>query len=85
MGQLTIRGIAPDIEDKIRKIAKNNGKSINSVIQEIIHQHSEFSRKRKTAPSEALRELAGGWSEKEASDFCAQIQSFEQIDKEMWK
>ena len=60
MGQITIRGIAPDIEDKIRKNAKDNGKSINSVIQDIINHHFKFSRKRKTSPSEALRKLAGG-------------------------
>jgi phosphopantetheinyl transferase (holo-ACP synthase) len=85
MSQITIRGIAPEVEKKIRRIAKDTGRSINSVIQEIIHQHTGFNSKRDNAPSEALRRLAGGWSAKEASDFNAAIQSFEQIDEEMWK
>lgn len=85
MGQITIRGIAPEVEKEIRKISKDTGKSINLVIQEIIYQYAGFSQRRKTAPSESLRKLAGVWSAKEAADFNAAIKSCEQIDEEMWK
>jgi hypothetical protein len=85
MGQITIRGIAPEIEKEIRRISKESGKSINLVIQEIIHQHAGFSKKPKNTPSESLRRLAGGWSEKEAGDFLAAIKSCEQVDEELWK
>jgi predicted CopG family antitoxin len=85
MSQITIRGIAPEVEKKIRKIAKDNRKSISSVIQEIIHQHAGLNSKGRSAPSEALRKLAGGWSEKEASEFNAAIRTCEKVDKDMWE
>jgi predicted DNA-binding protein len=85
MGQITIRGIDPEVEQEVRKISKATGKSLNRVIQEIIYQHIGFNQKRKTAPADSLRKLAGGWSEKEAADFLETIKSCEQIDEEMWK
>ncbi|WP_319526449.1 hypothetical protein [uncultured Desulfosarcina sp.] len=81
MQQITIRGLEPKIEQEIRKIAKGSHKSINQVIKEIIH--NEF--KGSTSPASSLRELAGGWSEKDAAEFKRSIKSCEQIDEAMWK
>ena len=85
MGQITIRGIAPEVEQEVRKISEATGKSLNRVIQEIICQHLGFTRARKTAPADSLRKLAGGWSEKEADEFFETIKSCEQLDVDMWK
>ena len=46
MQQVTIRGLDQDIERVIRKIASDNGKSINQVIKEIIQK--EFKKSRET-------------------------------------
>jgi hypothetical protein len=85
MSQITIRGLSPEVEKAVRDISKNTGKSLSRVIQEIIFLHTGFNRKRKTAAADSLRNLAGGWSEKEASIFIDTIKSCEQIDEEMWK
>lgn len=81
MNQITIRGIDPEIAHEIRRIAKESRKSINQVIKEIIHR--EFGRH--PSPASSLRELAGGWSQKDAEAFELSIQSCEQIDEDMWK
>jgi len=81
MQQITIRGLEPKIEQEIRKIAKGSHKSINQVIKEIIHNEFRGS----TAPASSLKELAGGWSEKDAAEFERSIKSCEQIDEAMWK
>jgi hypothetical protein len=81
MQQITIRGLEPKIEQEIRKIAKGSRKSINQVIKEIIHKEFKGSR----SPASSLRELAGGWSEKDATEFERAIKSCEQIDEAMWK
>ena len=81
MQQITIRGIEPKIEQEIRRIAKGSRKSINQVIKEIIHK--EFKNPESTASS--LKQLAGGWSRKDASEFELSIKSCEQIDEDMWK
>jgi hypothetical protein len=81
MQQITIRGLEPKIEKEIRRIAKGSRKSINQVIKEIIHK--EF--KVRTSPASSLKELAGGWSKKDASEFERSIKACEQIDEAMWK
>jgi len=85
MGQITIRGISPEVENKIRSISRDTGKSINLVIQDLIYKQTGFNQKSKTATANSLRKLAGGWNEKEASDFLKAIKSCEQIDEGMWK
>ena len=84
MAQITLRGIDPQIERKIRIMAKKSGKSLNRVILDMIYQHTGLNKKAKKTPAESLRKLAGGWSEKEASEFLESIKSCEQIDEEMW-
>jgi hypothetical protein len=81
MQQITIRGLEPKIEQDIRKMAKSSHKSINQGIKEIIHK--EFNGRMSQASS--LRELAGGWSEKDAAAFEQSIKSCEQIDEAIWK
>lgn len=82
MQQITIRGISPEVEKEVRKLARQRGTSINQVIKEIIHK--EFKR-HESAPSSSLKELAGGWTVDEAREFERAIQPFEQIDEEMWE
>ncbi|MBI9085151.1 MAG: toxin-antitoxin system HicB family antitoxin [Desulfobacterales bacterium] len=84
MPQITLR-IDPEIEQKIRELAKGSGKSLNRVVQEIISQHASFRTKGKGSAARSLKKLAGGWTEKEASEFMAAIKPCEQIDEDMWK
>lgn len=81
MQQITIRGIEPEIEQEIRRSAKESRKSINQVIKEIIYK--EF--KRFGSPASSLKQLSGVWSQKEAAEFEFSIKSCEQIDEDMWK
>ena len=37
MTQITLRGVDPEIEYKIRKMARESGKSLNRVILDIIY------------------------------------------------
>ena len=84
MSQITLRGLEPEIERKIRKKAKKSGKSLNRVILYMISQNAGLNRK-KNPLSDSLRKLAGGWGEKEASDFFDSIRSCGQIDETIWK
>ena len=85
MSQITLRGIDPEIEQKVRQISKSTGKSLNKVIQEIIYQHIGVDQKGKKSASHSLRKLAGGWSEKDALEISEAIKAFDQIDEAMWK
>jgi protein-disulfide isomerase len=82
MSQITLRGLEPKIEREIRRIAKKTGKSLNRVVLEMISKSAEPA---KTAPADSLRDLAGGWTDKEASEFKEDIKICEQIDEAMWQ
>ena len=84
MPQITIRGMEPEIEKKIRKIARESGKSLNSIILDMIYKYTGYYQQGRK-PANSLRELAGGWSEQDALEIVDSIKSFEQIDEEMWK
>ena len=85
MAQITIRGMDPKIEQEIRKISRMTGKSLNKVILEMIYNCMGFNKKKQTSPAASLKKMAGGWSQKEASDFLESIATCEQIDEDMWK
>ena len=84
MPQITIRGIEPEIESKIRKIAQETGKSLNRTVLEMIYQSTGYNRRGKK-PANSLRELAGGWTEQDELEIMDSIKSCAQIDEEMWK
>ena len=83
MPQITLRGMDPDLERTIRKLAKKSGKSINRVILDIVYQHAGIANKEVRPLGNTLKNLAGGWSEEEASAFFESIKSCEQIDEDM--
>jgi len=85
MNQITVRGIAPEVEKMIRRKAKATGKSLNKVMLELIGGSAGPEKRGKKPAGASLAELAGGWSEKEAREFEESVRVFEEIDKAMWK
>jgi hypothetical protein len=85
MNQITVRGIAPDLEKQIRRKAKATGKSLNKVMLELIGESAGPEKRGKKPAGASLAELAGGWSEKEAREFEESVRVFEDIDQATWK
>ena len=85
MNQITVRGIAPEVEKRIRREAKVTGKSLNKVMLELIGGSAGPGKLRKKPAGASLAGLAGGWSEKEAREFEESVRVFEEIDEAMWK
>ena len=85
MNQITVRGIAPELEKRIRRKAKATGKSMNKVVLELIAGSAEPERRRRKPTGASLAELAGGWSGKEAREFEESVRVFEEIDEATWK
>jgi hypothetical protein len=82
MTQITLRGLDPKIEHDLRRIAKKTGKSLNRIVLEMIHKSAGYEKK---PPAASLRKLAGGWTEKEASEFTDSIKICERIDEDVWR
>jgi hypothetical protein len=85
MKQITVRGIAPEVEKQIRRKAKATGKSLNKVMLELIGGSTDPGKRGKKPAGTSLAKLAGGWSENEAREFEESLRIFEEIDEAMWK
>jgi len=85
MSQITIRGLDEEVEKRIRKEAKQKGKSLSKVLLDMLYERTGSKKEKQNPRGESLRKLAGGWSRKEADRFLESIKSCEQIDKGMWK
>jgi hypothetical protein len=85
MAQITLRGMDGEMEKKIRKIARQKGKSLNKVILDMIYQCTGQKKNVKDPGEESLRKLAGGWSREQGEEFLESIKSCERIDEGMWK
>jgi hypothetical protein len=85
MNQITVRGIAPELEKQIRRKAKATGKSLNKVMLELIGGAAGPEKRGKKHAGASLAGLAGGWSEKEAREFEESVRVFEEIDEATWK
>ena len=85
MAQITLRGMDPELEKEIRRMARENNKSLNRVILDIIYRFTGLDKGYKKPKANSLKGLAGGWSQKEASEFLKSIRSCEKIDEDMWR
>ena len=83
MSQLTIRNLPPEIEEAIRRRARERHISINQSITELLFEAlgmPESGEKRRD-----LSDLAGTWSEEEAQEFDEVLRHQRQIDEEIWQ
>jgi hypothetical protein len=85
MSQITLRGMDDELESRIRRIAKQKGKSLNRAILDMIYEYTGRKKTSEEPHGESLKKLAGGWSRKQADEFLESIKSCEQIDEAMWK
>lgn len=86
MKTMTIRGLEPFLIDKMKEIAKQQNKSLNQFVVDMLKQHMGMKKEKKyTAVYHDLDYLFGRWSEKEFNQIQGKIDSERKIDKELWK
>lgn len=86
MKAMTIRGIEPEISEKLKHIAKKQGKSINRLVIELLRKECGLEKKCEfTREYTDLDELFGSWSHEEFQYIHQKIDAERQIDEELWK
>ena len=82
---MTIRGLEPILIDKMKEFAKQQNKSLNQFVVEILMLHMGMKKEKKfTAEYHDLDHLFGRWSEKEFNRIQGKIDKERKIDKELW-
>jgi hypothetical protein len=85
MKTITIRGIDVPLAEKLKKTAKNEGKSINQFVVESIRDRlGEGIKKQFTAVYHDMDHLFGKWSQEEFETIQGKIDAERKIDKELW-
>jgi hypothetical protein len=85
MKAITIRGIDPSSSEKLKQVARNEGKSVNRFILELIDQNIGMQKKKKIARQHKdLDHLFGRWSDDEFETIQGFINDQRKIDPELW-
>jgi hypothetical protein len=78
MRQLTIRNVPAKIGKRLDKASRDTGKSINTLVLELLEKVYGESR------LDRLRSYAT-WTEEEAREFDESIKDMRQIDEDLWR
>lgn len=86
MKTLTVRGIDPDLTEKLRAEARKQQKSINQVVIESLRARFNLEKeKRFTVVHHDLDHLFGSWSVEEYERIQRGIDAERKIDPELWQ
>lgn len=85
MKAVTIRGVGPEVAEKLRSKAAREGKSINQLTLEIIKAGLGLKKEKQYSREyDDLDDLFGRWTEEEYHEIKANIDQTRRIDQELW-
>ena len=86
MKAITIRGIDPELDEKLKSVSSKQGKSINQLILEILKKSLGLEKTKKyTTEYDDLDDLFGVWTDDEFNGISGKIIQERQIDPELWE
>lgn len=85
MASFTIRGVDEITAKKLKEHAKKEGLSINALLLKILRQSLGLEKKKRVRIYTDLDDLAGTWTDEEYEAFLKRIESFEEVDRDIWK
>jgi hypothetical protein len=87
MKQLSLRGFDPELEKRIREMAKKEGISLNRATLRLLRNGAglDDTGRAESIVGNSLDHLIGKWSSKEEKEFLRSIEPLEQIDRSFWK
>jgi len=86
MRQLTIRGFEPELERRIRQLARQEGISLNQAVLRLLRKGSGIGAvAERDVVGSALDPLIGTWSEAEAEAVMGAVADFEVVDEDLWQ
>ena len=82
MNQLRVRGFGDDLADRIRRLAKREGTSLNQTALKLLRKGVELEEASEGADTvgSSLDHLVGVWTRAEAEEFNAALEEFEMVD-----
>ena len=86
MKAITIRGIDSSVSSKLKQVARNEKKSVNQLVLDMIKQNIGMQKKKKyTKEYNDLDHLFGIWTDAEFDKIQGIINDQRKIDRELWE
>jgi plasmid stability protein len=86
MKTITVRGLDESITKNLKRMAGQNGKSVNQFVLDTLKERLGLKKEKKyTVIHHDMDHLFGIWSENEFKRIQGNIDSERKIDKELWK
>ena len=87
MNQLTVRGFDDELSERIRRLAKRDGTSLNQAALKLLRKGAGLADPAQKADTvgASLDLLIGSWSDDEAAELDAALEEFETIDEAAWR
>ena len=86
MKTMTLRGIEPSLADKLKDVAKQEGKSVNQVVLDSLKKYYGLEKEKKfTKIHHDMDHLFGRWSQAEFETIQGRIDAERKIDPELWE
>ena len=87
MNQLTVRGFDDELAERIQRLAKREGTSLNQAALKLLRKGAGLAdpNQRPDTVGSSLDHLIGTWSDDEAAELDAALEEFEVIDEADWR
>ena len=87
MNQLTVRGFDDELAERIRRLARRDGTSLNQAALKLLRKGAGLADPAQKADTvgSSLDNLIGSWSDDEAAELDAALGEFETIDEAAWR
>ena len=86
MKAISIRGVDQEISERLKYLAKVEGKSVNCYLVDLIKQDTETKKRKKFSKRyDDLDHFFGRWSAPEFEKIHSSVDDQRRIDPELWK
>ena len=87
MNQLTVRGFDDELAERIQRLAKRDGTSLNQAALKLLRKGAGLADPAQGPDTvgSSLDHLIGTWDEDEAAELDAALQEFKVIDEAAWR
>ena len=87
MNQLTVRGLEDEPAERIQRLAKRDGTSLNQAALKLLRKGAGLADPGQGPDTvgSSLDHLIGTWSEDEAAEMDAALEEFGVIDEAAWR
>ena len=87
MNQLTVRGFDDELAERIRRLTKRDGTSLNQAALKLLRKGAGLADPAQGPDTvgASLDRLIGSWSDDEAAELDAALEEFEVIDEAAWR